>query len=43
MDNDDDAATTVSLGSMKPEDVAITKLKPMHSALNGGALAMWFL
>jgi len=43
INNDDDAATTVSVGSMKPEDVPITNLKPMHSALNGGPLAMWFL
>jgi hypothetical protein len=42
---DDDAATSVSLGSkdVKLEDIPVTKLKPMHSALAGGPLAMWYL
>ena len=45
IDGNDDAATTVSTGSrdIKPEDIPVTKLKPLHSALAGGALSMWFL
>jgi eukaryotic translation initiation factor 2C len=45
LDVDDGTATSAStdLRNMRLEDIPISRLKPMHAALNGGDLAMWYL